>query len=352
MLLLIAEGPIHGYSVISQLNKLGLNSDGVDVGMVYRTLRELEAEGLVSTKWGLEEGPPKREYQLTAEGQESLDEWVAVMIERRRLIKAFLERRRRIGGDRPDEPEAPVRPTAAARESRFAWGGAVGRGVVESGGVSRPSDRPEVRVTGFESAVRAVAKGNVVIVGVGNALKADDAAGPVLAETLRKRFPDRVFDAGQVPENYLGPIRRARPDTILLVDAADFGGAPGDVRLASDGDVGGLALGTHAAPLSMFMALAAADAGVPFHVITDTWKIQICGTFSPEEKKPGEVMKNPPEGVRVRNIYFDVTPAERICRFFTEKGVRTPAGMKRIRAQLLSQVPDFLRQRGIGNLPL
>ena len=71
-------------------------------------------------------------------------------------------------------------------------------------------------MTGFESAVRAVAKGNVVIVGVGNALKADDAAGPVLAETLRKRFPDRVFDAGQVPENYLGPIRRARPDTILL----------------------------------------------------------------------------------------------------------------------------------------
>ena len=98
VLLLIAEGPIHGYSVISQLNKLGLNSDGVDVGMVYRTLRELEAEGLVRTQWGLEEGPPKREYQLTAEGHESLDEWVEVMVERRRLIKAFLERRRRIGG--------------------------------------------------------------------------------------------------------------------------------------------------------------------------------------------------------------------------------------------------------------
>jgi DNA-binding PadR family transcriptional regulator len=97
VLLLIAEGPIHGYSVISQLNKLGLNADGVDVGMVYRTLRELDAEGLVRTKWGLEEGPPKREYQLTADGQARLDEWVAVMIERRRLIRSFLERRRRIG---------------------------------------------------------------------------------------------------------------------------------------------------------------------------------------------------------------------------------------------------------------
>jgi PadR family transcriptional regulator PadR len=96
VLLLIAEGPIHGYSVISQLNGFGLSADGVDVGMVYRTLREFEAEGLVKTKWGLEEGPPRREYRLTSKGREVLDEWVAVMVERRRLIKAFLDRSRRV----------------------------------------------------------------------------------------------------------------------------------------------------------------------------------------------------------------------------------------------------------------
>ena len=96
VLLLIAEGPIHGYSVIAQLNELGLNSDGVDVGMVYRTLREFEAEGLVKTKWGLEEGPPRREYRLTTKGHEVLGEWVEVMVERKRLVEAFLERSRRI----------------------------------------------------------------------------------------------------------------------------------------------------------------------------------------------------------------------------------------------------------------
>jgi DNA-binding PadR family transcriptional regulator len=100
VLLLVAEGPIHGYSAIGRLNELGLNSDGVDVGMVYRTLREFDAEGLVTTKWGLEEGPPRREYRLTPKGHEALDEWVAVMTERRRLIKAFLERSRRI--ERPE----------------------------------------------------------------------------------------------------------------------------------------------------------------------------------------------------------------------------------------------------------
>jgi DNA-binding PadR family transcriptional regulator len=100
VLLLVAEGPIHGYSVIARLNDLRVNSDGIDVGMVYRTLRELDADGLVKTKWGLEEGPPRREYRLTPKGREVLDEWVAVMVERRRLIKAFLDRSRRI--ERPE----------------------------------------------------------------------------------------------------------------------------------------------------------------------------------------------------------------------------------------------------------
>lgn len=122
-------------------------------------------------------------------------------------------------------------------------------------------------MTGFEVGLGAVATGKIVVVGVGNALKADDAAGPMLAETLRERFPDRVFDVGQVPENYLGPIRRAGPDTIILIDAADFGGEPGDVRIASMDDVRGLALGTHAAPLSMFMAFAASETGAGVHLI-------------------------------------------------------------------------------------
>ncbi len=44
------------------------------------------------------EGPPRRECRLTAKGEEVLDEWVEVMVERRRLINAFLERSRPITG--------------------------------------------------------------------------------------------------------------------------------------------------------------------------------------------------------------------------------------------------------------
>jgi len=98
-----------------------------------------------------------------------------------------------------------------------------------------------------------LAEGKVIVVGIGNTLRADDGAGSLVAERLRERYPDVVFDAAQAPENYLAPIRRADPDVVMLVDAADFGGSPGEVRAATAEDVEGLMMGTHAAPLSMFM---------------------------------------------------------------------------------------------------
>jgi hydrogenase 3 maturation protease len=134
-------------------------------------------------------------------------------------------------------------------------------------------------------------RGRVVVVGVGNALRADDAAGPLLAESLRRRFPDRVFDVAEVPENYLGLIRRARPDTILLIDAADFGGEPGDMRIASEEDVAGFAGGTHAAPLSMFMALAAAETGAEVRLLAVQVKsTRLGGTMCEEVRAAVEAL--------------------------------------------------------------
>jgi hydrogenase 3 maturation protease len=101
----------------------------------------------------------------------------------------------------------------------------------------------------------------VVVVGIGNALRGDDGAGSLVAERLRARHPDVVFDAAQAPENYLAPIRRAAPDVVVLVDAADFGGRPGEVRTATTEDVEGSMMGTHAAPLSMFMKVLEEDTG-------------------------------------------------------------------------------------------
>ncbi len=106
-----------------------------------------------------------------------------------------------------------------------------------------------------------LAEGKMVVVGIGNTLRGDDGAGSLVARRLRARHPDAVFDAAQAPENYLAPIRRAVPDVVVLVDAADFGGLPGEVRTATAEDVEGSMLGTHAAPLSMFMRILREDTG-------------------------------------------------------------------------------------------
>ena len=65
LLLLVAEGEAHGYALIGRLNELGVAPERVDVGMAYRTLRELETEGVVLSDWVTEDGAPRREYRLT-----------------------------------------------------------------------------------------------------------------------------------------------------------------------------------------------------------------------------------------------------------------------------------------------
>ncbi len=92
LLLLVAEDAAHGYSLIRQLNELGVAPGEVDVGMVYRALRELEAEGLVESAWAAESGAPRRDYRITTQGGVSLREWAAVMDERARLIAEFQPR--------------------------------------------------------------------------------------------------------------------------------------------------------------------------------------------------------------------------------------------------------------------
>ena len=96
LLLLVAEGEAHGYALIGRLNELGVAPEGVDVGMAYRTLRELETEGLVLSEWVTERGAPRRDYRLTREGRSAVAEWASVMCERGRLIDDFLAREARL----------------------------------------------------------------------------------------------------------------------------------------------------------------------------------------------------------------------------------------------------------------
>ncbi len=89
--MLVAQGPTYGYKLIGELNELDVAPEGIDAGTVYRTLRSMDADGLVSTEWGLQGDQPRREYRLTEEGACALEDWMDVMSERKRLIEHFLD---------------------------------------------------------------------------------------------------------------------------------------------------------------------------------------------------------------------------------------------------------------------
>lgn len=90
VLVVLATTGAHGYVITGELEEMGITGGAVDVGQVYRTLRDLEESGHVTSTWSTEPvGPQRREYELTAAGYAALDEWAAVMKERARLVGEF-----------------------------------------------------------------------------------------------------------------------------------------------------------------------------------------------------------------------------------------------------------------------
>jgi poly-beta-hydroxybutyrate-responsive repressor len=89
VLALLANGSAHGYAIVGELAQLGITNGAVDVGQVYRTLRDLERAGQVRSTWSTGTGPARRDYELTETGWTALDEWAAVMKERARLLAEF-----------------------------------------------------------------------------------------------------------------------------------------------------------------------------------------------------------------------------------------------------------------------
>lgn len=93
--------------------------------------------------------------------------------------------------------------------------------------------------------------GTTVVVGVGNRLKGDDAAGPAVVDLLAAQRTVACIDAGVAPENHLEKIVALKPDTVLLVDAVHFGGKPGEARLFEAEQIGPGGLSTHGLSLQM-----------------------------------------------------------------------------------------------------
>ena len=56
----------YGYTLRKALAEHGM---AVDEGTLYPLLRRMEEQGLLKSEWKIEDGPPRRYYQLSAEGK-------------------------------------------------------------------------------------------------------------------------------------------------------------------------------------------------------------------------------------------------------------------------------------------
>ena len=71
LLLLLRVEPSYGYVLRQELAARGLE---IEPGTLYRALRELEGDSLISSRWAESSGGPRsRVYTITAEGERCLN---------------------------------------------------------------------------------------------------------------------------------------------------------------------------------------------------------------------------------------------------------------------------------------
>src|SRR5574341_539601 len=112
----------YGYQLVQELARAGLPH--FDSTTVYRTLRQLERAGLVSSFWDTSEsGPARRMYSLTKAGEVSLNLWLDIFGRYQRILHTALDSLDNSGRTADNGTEAspertPGRPAARSTSQR------------------------------------------------------------------------------------------------------------------------------------------------------------------------------------------------------------------------------------------
>lgn len=99
--------------------------------------------------------------------------------------------------------------------------------------------------------LQAVMSPNICIVGVGNRQRGDDGVGPRVIERRDPAARGTWIDAGTAPENFIEQIACSKHESVLFIDAIDFGGFPGECRLLDARSLQSVAVSTHGVSFSV-----------------------------------------------------------------------------------------------------
>ncbi len=92
LLILLKEQPRHGYTLLNDLEALGMSM--IHPSVVYRTLRDMESLEWIVSDWDTaqSQGPPRRIYTLTPQGEDALRGWQHELEKTQGLIVDLLKR--------------------------------------------------------------------------------------------------------------------------------------------------------------------------------------------------------------------------------------------------------------------
>ena len=94
-----------------------------------------------------------------------------------------------------------------------------------------------------------VIKSKSLIITIGNTYRSDDGIGPYIFDNLNN-IPGNIdcINAGDNPENVIDEAVKINPDITLIIDAANFGGVPGEIRIIPSEFIPETTLSTHTFP--------------------------------------------------------------------------------------------------------
>ncbi|MEA2197730.1 MAG: hypothetical protein QOJ25_1781 [Solirubrobacteraceae bacterium] len=102
VLVLLADGPAHGYELRARLTPLFPADAGPpDASGIYRLLHRLEGDGTIRSTWAEPgPGPARRVYEITDSGRDALAEWASAIASELQALSGLLAAFYRAGAGR------------------------------------------------------------------------------------------------------------------------------------------------------------------------------------------------------------------------------------------------------------
>ncbi len=137
----------------------------------------------------------------------------------------------------------------------------------------------------------------VCVLGVGSEMRSDDAAGVLAAQQLEKVSSKKLVSmvGHTAPENFSGQIKREKPSHLIVIDSADFGGKPGDIRFITREEMSGFTFSTHSMPLKIMLKLL--DMDIKYETVIIGIQPKSFGFGEPPSEEVSEAVKEVAEAI-------------------------------------------------------